>query len=451
MNIRTTSFWLFLLGLFSETQIHVVGSIGISELIVYVLAPLVFMQDYHMLKHDKFMPAILLAMSAMLGCVIACWHNSTPLPAALRGFATAYSVFAVPVVLHSLLRNNIMGFRWMLLGIAFSGIITIFGFYNSTELAKNAGVASDTMSDLMGGEVFWLSHFGAWPVLPVQGWYLATPTPYAIIAPLIITGYTLIVSASGRSAIMTALLSSALIFIGGKSRRRLAMMQRNIVFILIFGIVLLGIVASFYKYAGRVGLLNEKAQQKYEYQMKRAVAEKGFHPLKMLMAGRVEFFVGLYECIKSPIVGYGPWALDTEGIYEDFLRKYGSPEDYDNYAREQAYLSKVFQTRRYGLISGHSQILQFWLAYGILGLPYWLYAVYLVCQFFKRYLSFLPQFYGFFVVFSMSFLWDVFFSPFSKRMEYGLFITVLLLIRASAMGRIVLPRHLEAEAMSYDK
>ena len=448
MNTRTSSFWLFLLGLFSATQIRVVGSIGISELLVYVLAPFVFMRDYQKLKHDKFMPILFLAMSAMVGCVIACWHNSTPIPAALRGFATAYSVFAIPVVLHGLLRNNIMGFRWMLLGMAISGIITIFAFYNSAELAKSTGMAADTTSDLRSGELFWLSHFGAWPILPVQGWYLATPMPYAIIAPLIMTGYTIFVSASGRSAILTALLASVLILLGGKNRKRLRQLQKNIVYVGILCVVVLGAMASLYKYAGKAGLLNKQAQQKYENQMK--IKTKGFSPLKMIMAGRLEFFVGLYECLQSPIIGYGPWAIDTEGIYEEFLRKYGDPEDYDDYTKYQHYLARAYYTRSYVLIGGHSHILQFWLSYGILGLPYWLYVIYLIIQFFRRYLSVCPQFYGFFIVFSSSFLWDVFFNPFAARMGFGLFLTMLLLVRAMARGFVQIPSEIEMNARKFE-
>ena len=439
MNTRTSSFWLFLLGLFSATQIRVVGSIAIAELIIFLIAPLVFLHDYYVLKHNKFMPILFWAISAMVGCVIASWYNDTPFPAALRGFATAYSVFAIPVVLHNLLRNNIMGYRWMLLGMAISGVITIFGFYNAAELAKNTGMASDTMSDLVGGEIFALVHFGAWPVLPVQGWYLATPTPYAIIAPLILTGYTIIVSASGRSAILMALMASVLIFLGGKTRRKLAEVQKNIIYITFICIVALGLVASLYKYAGKAGLLNKKAQQKYEHQMKNVSQAKGFAPLRMLMAGRLEFFVGLYECLQSPVIGYGPWAIDKDGTYEEFLRKYGDAEDYDNYVKRQVYLATTYRVRSYALIGGHSHILQFWLAYGLLGLPYWLYVIYLIFQFWRRYVSFLPQFYGFLVVFSASFMWDVFFSPFSARIGFSLFITTLLLIRAGAMGRIQIP------------
>ena len=441
MNTRTSSFWLFLLGLFSATQIRIVGSIAIAELIIFLIAPFVFLHEYRALKHNKFMPILFWAISAMAGCGIASWYNATPFLAALRGFATAYSVFAIPVVLHSLLRNNIMGYRWMLLGIAISGVITIFGFYNASELAKNTGIAADTISDLASGEIFELVHFGAWPVLPVQGWYLATPTPYAIIAPLVITGYTLVVSASGRSAILTSLLASVLILLGGKTRRRLAGVQKNIIYIILISVVVLGALSSLYKYAGKAGLLNEKAQQKYDHQMKNVSAGKGFAPLRMIMAGRLDFFVGLYECLQSPVIGYGPWAIDTDGIHEDFLRKYGDSEDYDNYVNRQLFLANAYQVRSYALIGGHSHILQFWLSYGLLGLPYWLYVICLIFQFWRRYVSFMPQFYGFLAVFSTSFMWDVLFSPFSNRMGFGLFITTLLLIRASAMGRLQLPAY----------
>ena len=410
------------------------------------------MHNFYKLKHDKFMPILVLAMSAMIGCVIACLHNSTPLPSALRGFATAYSVFAIPVVLHSLLRHNIGGFRWMLLGIAISGVVTIFAFHNSAELSKaSSSFATNTTSALKEGQLFWLSHFGAWPVLPVQGWYLHTPMPYAVVAPLIMTFYTILVSASGRASIMIALLSSVLILLGRKTRKSIAALQRNIIFTAMICALVLGVVASLYKYAGRAGLLNKQAQQKYEQQMKKAAEGSGFSLLRMIMAGRLEFFVGLYECFQAPIIGYGPWAFDTEGVYEEFLSKYGDAEDYDNYLKHQQYLARTYNTRSYTLIGGHSHVLQFWLAYGILGLPYWLYVIFLVCQFFKRYLSFLPHYFGFFVTFSCSFFWDVFFSPFSARMGYGLFITMLLLIRAAAMGRVAIPFRLIAEARLHEE
>lgn len=439
MNTRNTSLWLFLIGLFSETQIRVVGSIGISELVIFAIAPLVFFMNYRTLKNDKLMPALMWAISAMTGCVIACVYNATPIVYALKGFATVYSVFAIPVVLHALLRKNIMGYRWLLLGIAISGIITIFGFHNAAELSKAVGDATTaSTSELKQGELFWLAHFGAWPVLPVQGWYLSTPTPYAIIAPLVLTFYTILVSSSGRSAIVTACLASVLIFLGRKSRKRLARLQRSFFAVALVGVVVLGVLSSLYKYAGQAGWLNERAQNKYEGQMKKD-KKGGFSPLKFIMAGRIEFFVGLYECLHAPIIGYGPWAIDTEGVYEDFLSKYGYQEDYEAYLKHQSYLARAYQMRSYALIGGHSHILQFWLGYGILGLPYWIYVLYLIFQFWRRYISFLPQFYGFFVVFSTSFMWNVFFSPFGGRMGFGLFITTLLLIRASAMGRIQLP------------
>lgn len=451
MNTAASSFWLFVLGVFSATQIRVVGSIGISELAIFLLAPFIYMRDHALLSRHGFKTLLFWAISAMVGCVIACWYNATPIPAALRGFATAYSVFAIPVVLHGLLHRNIMGFRWMLLGMAVSGIITIFAFQNSTELAVNAGgvVDENTVSDLMKGQVFWLMHFGIIPVLPVQGWYFATPMPYAVIAPLIVTGYTIAVSASGRSAILTALMASGLIFLGRKSRQRLVWIQKHVGMILIGGVIFVSMISSLYKYAGRAGWLNEQAQMKYDAQARKS--EGGFEPLKLIMAGRLEFFVGLYECLNSPIIGYGPWAIDKEGIYEDFLHKYGSAEDYDRYMQSKAFAEMTGGISRTALIGGHSHILQFWLNYGILGLPYWLYFIVLVIQFFRRYISFLPQFYGFFAIFATSFLWNVFFSPFGGRMESGLFITMLLLVRAAANGLVQVPARELVLARKYDE
>jgi len=365
--------------------------------------------------------------------------------------ATAYSVFAIPVVLHHFLRRNIMGFRWMLLGCAISGIITIFGFHNATEVYQYSGgaVTSSTTSDIMGGQLFGLSHFGMWPTLPTMGWYLSTPSVYAIISPLILTGYTVFSSASGRAAILNAILSSVLIFIGTKSRKRMKMLQTNLWYIFAFCIFIGLFVGMAYKFAGQKGWLNKDAQKKYEAQMEKS--DNSFNPLKVIMAGRLEFFCGMYACLRSPIVGYGPWAIDNEGLYEEFLRKYGAPEDYDNYSRYQMDLMRYVGRRRVGLIPAHSYLIAFWLHFGILGLPYWLYVIYVVIQFFRHYVSIVPQFYGYLVLFAASFLWDVFFSPFAARMGFGLFLTIILLTRAIGTGRLPIPLQVEIEAQRYDK
>ena len=95
MNSKTASWFLFLLGTFSMTQIRIIGSIGISELVVFVLAPWVFLIDYKVLKYDGFMPAIWLALLMCLGCVVASIANYTPFLLFLKGLATPYTIFSI--------------------------------------------------------------------------------------------------------------------------------------------------------------------------------------------------------------------------------------------------------------------------------------------------------------------------------------------------------------------
>ena len=58
---NSSSIFLFLIGLFSQTQIHVFGSIGISELPIFVVAPILFVTNVRSLKHDGFFPFLMLS------------------------------------------------------------------------------------------------------------------------------------------------------------------------------------------------------------------------------------------------------------------------------------------------------------------------------------------------------------------------------------------------------
>ena len=95
---RSVSLMMFLIGLFSQTQIRVVGSIGISELVVFLVAPIMYIGSYAVLRREKVTTILNLLLLAMFGCVISCWANATPFAAAMRGFAAPYGFFAGVVV-----------------------------------------------------------------------------------------------------------------------------------------------------------------------------------------------------------------------------------------------------------------------------------------------------------------------------------------------------------------
>ena len=74
-KLSAASIWMFLIGLGGQTHVHFFGSIGISELPIFFLAPIIFFQDFHQLRRDGFMPWIGLAILTCVGCLISAWAN----------------------------------------------------------------------------------------------------------------------------------------------------------------------------------------------------------------------------------------------------------------------------------------------------------------------------------------------------------------------------------------
>ena len=329
MNSKAASWFLFLLGTFSMTQIRIIGNIGISELVVFFLAPWFFLADYKVLKYDGFMPAIWLALLMCLGCVVASIANYTPFLLFLKGLATPYTIFSILVVGHHLLRRSMSGYKWFCLGMAMTVTINIFIFQRAVEadIWGQGGRGLEAVEGIMSGPLFWVIRINAWTNVPINGWYLQTPIVYSILVPVSMFFFSALTTASGRSTAATAAGAVLLVILGGKHISQLKRLSKNFWFVLIMGLVLIQLLTMGYKTAATSGLMGEKALQKYERQMK----GRKSGVLATLMGGRLEFFVGSYAALKKPIVGYGPWALDVEGYYDEFLAKYGNADDYEEY------------------------------------------------------------------------------------------------------------------------
>ena len=436
MNRRSASWFLFLLGTFSMTQIKVVGSIGISELVILVIAPYVFIQDYRILRHDGFLPIVWLSILTCFGCVVASVVNHTYFYNFLRGFAAPCMVFAILVVGHRLVRQSMDGYKWFCLGMALTWIINIFVFQRGVEAEGWAGGASgmEAVELIVSGPLFWISRLQHLLQVPISGWYLRTPLPYSILAPIFMFFFSALTTSSGRSAAVGAFGSVMLVILGGKKRAQMMRLSKNFWVLAISGFVAAQFLAFIYKQAATTGVMGEQARTKYERQVKDE--SKGL--LGILMGGRIEFFYGIYAASKKPIVGYGPWALDIYGYYGEFLAKYGYAEDYESY-----YKTKEFQ-RRSGHtyvrhLGAHSHIIGQWLQCGIFGLIFWIYVLCQIVRFFRRDLATVPQWYGMLAVVTPGLLWNIFFSPFSDRVSEVMFMVFILMARAVRLGRVQLP------------
>ena len=429
-NRNTSNMILFLLGLFSETQIRFVGSLGIAELFIFIAAPIVFMLDYYDLKRNGFIPLLMLALLSCVGCIISSVHNGTPMQAFLRGFASAYSLFAIPVVVHHFLWRNLSGFKWLLVGCAISAIVTIFVFTSAAEMA----IANRTSGDVATADLYYMIHFGPLTALPMNAFYMNVPVIFGVICYSLPTIYTVFTKSTGRSALMGLFLTTIMVFSAGHKVSRMKYLKKHmVVFLLIASVVAAG-SASVYKYFAVSGFLTNEAREKYENQTKTG---KGL--LGLIMGGRSEFFVGLMAAIDQPIYGHGPWPLDHNGYYENFISKYGDYSDYLKYREWQRYLANTYGIYRVGVIPCHSMIVGNWLFYGILGFPFWFYILFKIFTLLRKHIDTVPQWFGYFACMVAQMFWSIFFSGYGARMSTCVFITAMLLAIAAGDGRIRLP------------
>jgi hypothetical protein len=442
---KSTNHILFLIGLFSATQIRVVGSIGISELVIFIVAPFLFINNVAQLRRDGFFPLIWLSLLASFSCVMSSLYNNTPIPNLFRGVATCYSIFAYTVVFHKLLRDNLDGFKWVLLGGCFSGIINIFAFQQAVETFR-AGVgasAEEQMDAITSGPLFWLSRVGPFLRIPSVGWYFETPLWFSILSAVIMPLFTAATTSSGRSALALGVGVAAMYMIGKKSRSAMDRMQKNIIFLCVCAIVLMICLKQIYVFLGEHQMLNEEANKKYEAQMHSEKGAKGL--IGMLVSGRSEFFMGLYFASHRPFWGYGPWAYDDDGLIAEYLRKYGNDEDYELIMKSDEYRQSVGRSTA-RLMPAHSYIVGFWVYYGLLAVPVWIYGLMLMYRLCRYNLSVVPQLYGFFASALVGHFWNIFFSPYSSRLGTPLFFVMILFVDAIRRGKMQMPVDLYIQA-----
>ena len=418
-QVQKSAFLMFVIGLFSITQIRIVGSIAISELIMFFIAPFVWSSNQVMFGRDRCNKFLFFCVLAMIGCVLSSFFNGIDMPRAIRGFATAYGFLASFIVFYPILRRDPKSFGWYLLGVAFSSVLCTFVFQGGYEMneAENRGGGAEA---IMSGPIYWIGRVGGFENWLICAKYMSLPAIVSIILPLAFGSFALLTTASGRSAALIAMAGCAMIVYAGKDVRKMRAIRKRLLGFAIGAVIVVSIFKGVYSQAAKTGALGEEAQKKYESQTR-----GGTDVLHLLMAGRGEAFLGLYYCAQRPIMGYGPWALDETGIYLNFFAKYGLAEDYEKMMQGMA---------RSGMktpwVGAHSAMLQFWLAYGILGMPVWIYIFYLMYDYLTKRIGSVPEFFGYFAVTLPGMLWAIFFSPFGGRIGWGFMLAMLLVNRA---------------------
>ena len=168
--MNASNIFLFLIGLFSMTQVRIIGAIGLSEIPIFLCAPFLFLADFNILRRQGFMPLLSLILLTCLGCIVSSLHNHTYYVNAIKGFATPYSMFAVTVVLNHLLKDNLDGMKWLLVGSAFTLILNVFILPMDAEVQAFAEGATGFAAGKIIAEsstIFWISRIRPLITLPI--------------------------------------------------------------------------------------------------------------------------------------------------------------------------------------------------------------------------------------------------------------------------------------------
>lgn len=420
----------FLFGLGSQLQLWGT-SLCFTELFAIGMTPMLLSSEWPYLRRNGLTTLFWLCAAVFAGCCISCCANHTAFSGAIRGLSATGILVCAVVVSHWMLRKNMNGFKWFIVGSAISFILSTFIFRQSVEINQLAGgVADDSATQaIMSGPIYWIGRLNGVLTAPAKGWYLQCPILYSVGAPLFLAGFAMMTSVSGRSAAINALASAVLVFIGGKKQRTIKRVGRYFWLFLLLGIIGAFVAKNAYSYAATHNWLGEDARKKYESQTK---GNKSM--LALLMGGRIESFCGLFACLDKPIVGFGPWAMDYGGYVANFFAKYGTPEDADAYFDWQRR-----NPGRVKLIPAHSHLVSFWLWYGVFGLFFWFYVIFVFLRFLRQDCWAVPQWYMWLAAGIPEYFWGIFFSPFGNRVGSVMFIVACLMARAVRRGRQQLP------------
>ena len=271
------------------------------------------------------------------------------------------------------------------------------------------------------------------------------PTAVNIGAPLFMAFFAMFTSQSGRSSALVSLGFVVLVLVGGRSRRTMVRISKYFWMLCCTGIVGVFVAYNAYKTAATRGWLGEDARVKYELQ------SQGEDSIgRLILGGRAEAFVGLLACRDKPIVGWGPWAIDTKGYFEEFMSKYGTMEDVIALQKTQQRLA-MMGVRGDRMIKCHAYITEFWVWYGIFGLMFWIYVIFVLLRYLRQDCFIVPQWFAWLACAIPGMFWAIFFSPFQDRFGVSMLLVACLMVRAVRRGTFMLPFEMVQEIEKAEK
>ena len=139
-------------------RVNLGGSIALSEIAMVMLAPFIFMREMTNMRRDGVLPIVWMGLLWLLGAVFSDIYNNIYPLYAIKGIATPIVYLAAIICCYALIKKNIGGVRWFIVGWTLSYIMTTFVFQRSSSLGGNMSV-EDAIAATVNYKLYWLELF----------------------------------------------------------------------------------------------------------------------------------------------------------------------------------------------------------------------------------------------------------------------------------------------------
>ena len=396
--------WLILLlGLLSLIKVRVIGTFGLCEPIMVALLPYIIFKHRSIFRNRRLLILLSLCLLWLIGATISNIFNHSSDLDFLRGDGSIALYTAIIPVAYWCLYDKPKRVIYFFAGLAISAILHYYIQERPIMPERQA--------------YKWIVYAFQYAIILIASLCIwkrrLSPVAYIILLSFGVWG----LFHFSRNTFLVFTFATVLIFFAALIKKLTAnpfAAQRAFnsnVFLLfvILGITFFGVKTTYEQLASS-GSLGEWPQEKYELQKSSPVG---------LASGRKDFIIS-WEVIKeSPLLGYGSYAKDKDLLA---YRKARALDLLYPYEVEQA--DKATEL----FLPGHSHILGAWVYNGILGLPVWLYSLFLIALFFLKALYRQPSIAPILIVWSMLTVWDILFSPFANRPILAFFLCSILAI-----------------------
>jgi hypothetical protein len=408
-KISIETCFLFLIGLFSSFCIKVIGATTISELISLLLFSYLFVaKKVSLIYGNKDIRTYtwLILLSAF-SCFMSSVIINHDLSEMLKRIVIILLLIPGLFVLYWLLISKPYKVVYYLIGVIISDLLVRFYFPQFSDLIVNdRGLTIDEMDEI-------LFYYTYAPYFTFIIALLYSKFSQLTIISIVGMGFMFLYGSS-RANFLIYLFSAVILLLIGTKKSPLYIrtkIRKYKIFFFILIIITGFCISKTYTYFAATGKLGEAAKNKYEMQSSGNIGNLG---------GRSSFFRGLIAVMYHPIIGVvDPVKAnidDIQEITEDYIAFVGNDNEYIT-----SYNSNN--------ISGHSTIIDWWLSYGILALPFWIFLLIQCYICLTKYIFVYKPLTAYLLVGVISLVWDVFFSPFGIRIRYEIMIALMIIVK----------------------